>query len=241
MTRPPFIEKKMYKQAGLRWVYLAGALFMGLLLLVGAVSWANQGRALSESGTNLGSIDLYNTLTEQAGRVERTAGENPFGTLPEADRTTLWTLFGEEWESLPVEEWQFTTVHFRSPDEAAEVAEGLSPSGAVLWVRTGPVSCRKVELGVDVNRRVWQMEELLVVYEGGNADVEQLLQFSAGEPVADGRETDSKLENPSPVQLFVTWKGFPYLLICVGAGILSLGFLALALRTPGNRKEPSRE
>ena len=227
MTRPPFIEKKIYKQAGLRWVYLAGALFMGLLLLVGAVSWANQGRALSESGTNLGSIDLYNTLTEQAGSVERTAGENPFGTLPEADRTTLWTLFGEEWESLPVEERQFTTVHFRSPDEVAEVAEGLSPSGAVLWVRTGPVSCRKVELGADVNRRVWQMEELL--------------QFSAGEPVADGRETDSKLENPSPVQLFVIWKGFPYLLICVGAGILSLGFLALALRIPGNRKEPSRE
>ena len=227
MTRPPFIEKKIYKQAGLRWVYLAGALFMGLLLLVGAVSWANQDRALSESGTNLGSIDLYNTLTEQAGSVERTAGENPFGTLPEADRTTLWTLFGEEWESLPVEERQFTTVHFRSPDEVAEVAEGLSPSGAVLWVRTGPVSCRKVELGADVNRRVWQMEELL--------------QFSAGEPVADGRETDSKLENPSPVQLFVIWKGFPYLLICVGAGILSLGFLALALRIPGNRKEPSRE
>ena len=121
------------------------------------------------------------------------------------------------------------------------MAEGLSPSGAVLWVRTGPVSCRKVELGADVNRRVWQMEELLVVYEGGNADVEQLLRSSAGEPVADGRETDSKLENPSPVQLFVTWKGFPYLLVCVGAGILSLGFLALALRTPGNRKEPSRE
>ena len=235
------MEKKMYKQAGLRWVYLAGVLFMGLLLLVGAVSWANQDAGLYESGTNLGSIDLYNTLTEQAGRVERTAGENPFGALPEADRTTLWTLTGEEWESLPEEERQFTTVHFDTPDEAAKVTEGFSPSGAMLWVRTGPVSCREVELEVDVNRRVWQMEELLVVYEGGNADVEQLLRFSAGEPVADGRETDLSFENPSPVQLFVTWEGFPYLLVCVGAGIVSLGFLALALRTPGNWKEPSRE
>ena len=241
MTRPPFIEKKMYQQAGLRWVYLAGALFMGLLLLVGAVSWAYQDADLSEGGTNLGSIDLYNALTEQAGSVERTTGENPFGTLPEADRTTLWTLTGDEWESLPVEERQFTTIHFDSPDEAAAVAEGLSPSGAVLLVRTGPVSFRKVELGADVNRRVWQMEELLVVYDGGNADVEQMLQSSAGEPVADGREIDPPFENPSPVQLFMTWDGFPYLLICVGAGILSLGFLALALRTPGNRKEPSRE
>ena len=96
-----------------------------------------------------------------------------------------------------------------------------------------------MELEPDENRKVWRNGGLLLYYTGENEKVIQLLEGYAGEPVADGRETDpadTGLTLEDRGRLLAGWDCLGYLVICAGSAAMMAVFIIIAARTPPERR-----
>lgn len=161
------------------------------------------------------------------------------GKLAAVSKAERWTLTGEGWSDTPETERSFLVLYAANWEKAEELASNLSPSGARLIVRTGAANGRIVELEPDENRKVWRNGGLLLYYTGENEKVIQLLEGYAGEPVADGRETDpadTGLTLEDRGRLLAGWDCLGYLVICVGSAAMMAVFIIIAARTPPERR-----
>ena len=178
-------------------------------------------------------------MLEQDETAAETPAGNPYGELAAVSKAERWTLTGEGWSDTPEEERSFLVLYAANWEKAEELASNLSPSGARLIVRTGAASGRIVELEPDENRKVWRNGGLLLYYTGENEKVIQLLKGYAGEPVADGRETDpadAGLTLEDRGRLLAGWDCLGYLVICAGSAAMMAVFIIIAARTPPERR-----
>lgn len=182
---------------------------------------------------------LAGYLLEQDETAAETPAGNPYGELAAVSKAERWTLTGEGWSDTPEAERSFLVLYAANWEKAEELASNLSPSGARLIVRTGAANGRIVELEPDENRKVWRNGGLLLYYTGENEKVIQLLEGYAGEPVADGRETDladTGLTLEDRGRLLAGWDCLGYLVICVGSAAMMAVFIIIAARTPPERR-----
>ena len=185
------------------------------------------------------SDGLAGYLLEQDETAAETPAGNPYGELAAVSKAERWTLTGEGWSDTPEAERSFLVLYAANWEKAEELASNLSPSGARLIVRTGAASGRIVELEPDENRKVWRNGGLLLYYTGENEKVIQLLEGYAGEPVADGRETDpadAGLTLEDRGRLLAGWDCLGYLVICAGSAAMMAVFIVIAARTPPERR-----
>ena len=185
------------------------------------------------------SDGLAGYLLEQDETAAETPAGNPYGELAAVSKAERWTLTGEGWSDTPEAERSFLVLYAANWEKAEELASNLSPSGARLIVRTGAASGRIVELEPDENRKVWRNGGLLLYYTGENEKVIQLLEGYAGEPVADGRETDpadTGLTLEDRGRLLAGWDCLGYLVICAGSAAMMAVFIIIAARTPPERR-----
>lgn len=239
--RSPHAEREMSRQGTVRMLWAAGAVFFGIVCLVGAIAWISQARAGEPYSFSLPvtSDRLAGYLAEQDETAAETPAGNPYGELAAVSKAERWTLTGESWADTPEAERSFLVLYAANWEKAEELASNLSPSGARLIVRTGAASGRIVELEPDENRKVWRNGGLLLYYTGENEKVIQLLEGYAGEPVADGRETDpadTGLTLEDRGRLLAGWDCLGYLVICAGSAAMMAVFIVIAARTPPERR-----
>ncbi len=239
--RSPHAEREMSRQGTVKMLWAAGAVFFGIVCLVGAIAWISQAMAGEPYSFSLPvtSDRLAGYLAEQDETAAETPAENPYGELAVVSKAERWTLTGEGWSDTPEAERSFLVLYAANWEKAEELASNLSPSGARLIVRTGAANGRIVELEPDENRKVWRNGGLLLYYTGENEKVIQLLEGYAGEPVADGRETDpadTGLTLEDRGRLLAGWDCLGYLVICVGSAAMMAVFIVIAARTPPERR-----
>ena len=236
-SRPVFVEKKIYKQSGVRSLLGAGALFFGIFLAVAVISWIFRELPDQPDGYGTGTA-LAQYLEENGVEADRTVVQNPYGRVENMRMTERWTLSGPAWDSLPESARSFLVISMRGSSAAREAAENLSPSGGKLAVRTGGLAFRTVDIGPDANRLVWQEDLQFIYYTGGDPQVEELLTGFAGPPVADGRASDPPAffwTLATVFRMFVTWQDFAYFIVCAVAAALTVLCLAFAIRPPKPR------
>ena len=239
--RSPHAEREMSRQGTVRMLWAAGAVVLGIVCLVGAIAWISQAMAGEPYSFSLPvtSGRLAGYLLEQDETAAETPAGNPYGELAAVSKAERWTLTGEGWSDTPEAERSFLVLYAANWEKAEELASNLSPSGARLIARTGAASGRIVELEPDENRKVWRNGGLLLYYTGENEKVIQLLEGYAGEPVADGRETDpadTGLTLEDRGRLLAGWDCLGYLVICAGSAAMMAVFIVIAARTPPERR-----
>lgn len=239
--RSPHAEREMSRQGTVRMLWAAGAVFFGIVCLVGAIAWISQAMAGEPYSFSLPATSdgLAGYLAEQDETAAEAPAGNPYGELAAVSKAERWTLTGEGWSDTPEAERSFLVLYAANWEKAGELASNLSPSGARLIVRTGAASGRIVELEPDENRKVWRNGGLLLYYTGENEKVIQLLEGYAGEPVADGRETDpadAGLTLEDRGRLLAGWDCLGYLVICAGSAAMMAVFIIIAARTPPERR-----
>ena len=239
--RSPHAEREMSRQGTVRMLWAAGAVFFAIVCLVGAIAWISQAMAGEPYSFSLPATSdgLAGYLLEQDETAAETPAGNPYGELAAVSKAERWTLTGEGWSDTPEAERSFLVLYAANWEKAEELASNLSPSGARLIVRTGAANGRIVELEPDENRKVWRNGGLLLYYTGENEKVIQLLEGYAGEPVADGRETDpadTGLTLEDRGRLLAGWDCLGYLLICAGSAAMMAVFIVIAARTPPERR-----
>ena len=239
--RSPHAEREMSRQGTVRMLWAAGAVFFGIVCLVGAIAWILQAMAGEPYSFSLPvtSDGLAGYLLEQDETAAEAPAGNPYGELAGVSKAERWTHTGEGWSNTPEAERSFLVLYAANWEKSEELASNLSPSGARLIVRTGAASGRIVELEPDENRKVWRNGGLLLYYTGENEKVIQLLEGYAGEPVADGRETDpadTGLTLEDRGRLLAGWDCLGYLVICAGSAAMMAVFIIIAARTPPERR-----
>lgn len=179
--------------------------------------------------------------------LEFAPGEDPYGGMLEASAADRVTLGSSGLDQLPAEERTLTVLYDGSPGNGRRAVseEEISPSGARLTRRTGPFGWEITELPPDENRRVW-LENLsvrsgniiyvygiTVYYDGGNPEVEGLLNRLFGEPAADGRKADPPAPDGSLASRwawFIQWEHAEDFAGCAVCLLLAAVFLILSLR-----------
>ena len=143
-------------------------------------------------------------------RLAFAPGEDPYGGALEASAADRVTLGSAGLDQIPAEERTVTALYYGGPGNGrrAVYEEEISPSGARLTRRTGPFGWEITELPPDENRRVWldnlsiqsgnilYVYAMAVYYDGGNPEVESLLERLFGEPA--GRPTRRRRTGRSP-------------------------------------------
>lgn len=173
-------------------------------------------------------------------------GEDPYGGAIESLYVEKVTLISEDYADLPVEERQFTVEYWIDYGDAQINGFSLSPSGARFTLRTGLFSWETVQLPADENRFVWKdsarigssssvvwFESYLLYYDGGNEQIENLLQDVLGDPIADGQKTDPPVMEKTlsnRLRWFIQWEYGLETIYCLIAVLLGIFFLILALR-----------
>ena len=153
--RSPHAEREMSRQGTVRMLWAAGAVFFGIVCLVGAIAWISQTMAGEPYSFSLPATSdgLAGYLLEQDETAAETPAGNPYGELAAVSKAERWTLTGEGWSDTPEAERSFLVLYAANWEKAEELASNLSPSGARLIVRTGAANGRIVELEPDENRR----------------------------------------------------------------------------------------
>lgn len=72
------------------------------------------------------------------------------------------------------------------PEDAASAVSGLSSDGRILEAE-GLSGSIQINIGRDLNRRVYLYQNIVVYYEGTDEEVYMALEKLCGEPIADGR------------------------------------------------------
>ena len=180
-------------------------------------------------------------------RLAFAPGEDPYGGALEASAADRVTLGSAGLDQIPAEERTVTALYYGGPGNGrrAVYEEEISPSGARLTRRTGPFGWEITELPPDENRRVWldnlsvqsgnilYVYAMAVYYDGGNPEVESLLERLFGEPVADGREVDPPAPDGSLASRwdwFIQWGHAEDYIGCAVLLLAAAVFLILALR-----------
>lgn len=98
--------------------------------------------------------------------------------------------------------------------EAAAAASQFSPSGDQFYRRTGIMSCEPIAVSPNPNRKIWQLHNTLIFYEGEDTAVIEALTEFLGTPAADGMSKAAV--NPqsflNKLYLLVSWNWWPYIL-----------------------------
>lgn len=229
--RAPFAEKQFLKQSGFKMLFGAGTVLFGMFFLLMAFTGHSGGNRYYIPSAQ-SSDGLVRYLEESGCAADAVPAENPYGEEMRAiERAERWTLAGEEWEAAPEEAKSFLVLYADGTAGAWEFADYLSPSGARLIYRVRPVSLHIARLEPDENRRVWREDRLFLYYTGGDRAVEALLGGFAGEPVADGRESDPPvlLQAIGQFELPEGEQEIQQMVICILFGVLTGLFTLLAV------------
>lgn len=101
--------------------------------------------------------------------------------------------------------------------EATAAASQFSPSGDQFYRRTGIMSSETITVSPNPNRKIWQLHNALIFYEGEDAAVVEALTGFLGTPIADGMS--KAIVNPQSFlkkfQLLVSWNWWPHILFLV--------------------------
>ena len=229
--RAPFAEKQFLRQSGFKMLFGAGAALFGMFFfLMVFTGHSGADRYYIPFAQSSGGLARY--LEENGCASTAVTAENPYGEEMRAiERTEQWTLTGGEWDSMPEETRSFLVLYADGTAGAWEFADYLSPSGARLLYRVRPVSLHVARLEPDENRRVWRENRLFLYYTGGNGAVEALLDGFAGEPVADGRESDPPVlwQAVSQFELPDGEREVQQMVVCILFGVLTGLFTLLAV------------
>ena len=219
----PFVFRNLGREFGRRKIYFAGVLMMAAILLIKLSGIPYHG--VRESW-------WAETLREDLGPVavsSLTDFSYDDGTAVKAER---WKFLSGEYASLPEETRSLTVVYFEDSRTLWKVWRRISPSGRYFAAHTGPLTAETLDLGQDENRRVWAHGNLLVLYTGGDPQVEAEVTACLGPPELDGRAPDPESWAFSRWETLTSWMYFPDLTDVL---LISLGlafFLILALRAP---------
>ena len=226
MFELPNLFGHFIREFGVRWFCVIGAVVMAVIFGMRLSVALEPEPVQNPSGQY---------LRNDYGGAGTTVPEEKRYATEEAVRVERWVLSADELEDLPEAERTLDVVFYPDEDALQRAAGRISPSGRYFAVRTSPLTGRKDDMGEDPDRRIWQQGRLLVIYDGGNPQVEAVLAEGADELVADGREAEPVFWWVPPWKMFVSWKGFPDFIQCTLLALAAALFTVGAVRGPGKK------